>query len=262
MDFEVDGKRAHAATGSRQLNPDEPAVVLVHGAGLDRTIWQLQTRSIANRGRRALAVDLPGHGRSEGGPLASIEDMADWLVRMLDAAGVGGTTLIGHSMGALIALEAAARHGGRVDNLCLMGVAKSMPVHPDLLAAAERNEPLAPELIVYWGLGEKARTGSHPASGLWVLGASLTLLQACAPGVLGRDLAACNAYAGGLEAAARITCPTLFVLGRDDRMTPAAKAKPLSEAIEGSRTVVIDKCGHMMMTERPNQVHEALVGFV
>lgn len=266
MDITVDGKKIHAATGSRPLNPEEPAVVLVHGAGLDRTIWQMQTRNIAHMGRRALAPDLPGHGRSDGAALTTIEDMADWLPKFLDAAGVETATLMGHSMGALVALEAVARHGGRFDKLVLMGVAETMPVHPDLLAAAEANETLAPELIVYWGLGEKAQAGGHPQPGLWVHSASKTLLDLSRPNVLASDLAACNAYEGGLAAAERITCATLFVLGRDDKMTPAKKARGLADAMTAAgaevRTEIIERCGHMMMTERPNQVYAALKGFV
>ncbi len=262
MDVEVDGKRAHAAIGSREANPDDPVVVLVHGNGLDRTIWQLQTRHIANRARRALAVDLPGHGQSEGQALVTIEEMADWVIRFMDASGVGTATLVGHSMGAFVTLEAAARHPDRVDKLCLMGIAETMPVHPELLAAAERNELLAPELIVFWGLGQKAQTGGHPAPGLWVHGASKILLANARSGVLYIGLSACNAYQGAAAAAALVKCPTLLVLGRDDKMAPAKKAGPLANAIAGSETVVIDQCGHMMLIERPNQVHRALMPFL
>ncbi len=262
MDVTVDGKLVHAATGGRALNPNEPAVVLVHGAGLDRTIWQLQTRNIANRGRRTFAIDLPGHGRSEGPALTEIGEIADWLARFMSAAGVETATVIGHSMGALVALEMAARFPDRVDKLCLMGVAEKMPVHPDLLAAAEKNQPLAAELIVYWGLGEKAQIGGHPLPGLWVHQSSQVLLEKAPANVLFGDLTACNGYASAIEAAARVTCPTVLVLGRDDKMTPIKKARPLAEAIADQRTVIIEKCGHMVMSERPNQVFDALKGFV
>jgi len=262
MDLSIDGRTVHAATGSRAIHPDEPAVVLVHGAGMDRTVWQLQTRNIANMGRRAFAVDLPGHGRSDGPLLETIGDMADWIGAFLDAAGIEKCKLIGHSMGALTALEAAARFPDRLDGLCLMGVAESMPVHPDLLAAAEKNEPLVPELIVYWGLGDQAQVGGHPHPGLWIHGASRTLLDLSGPGVLHNDLKACNEYGGAVEAAAKVTCPTLFVLGRGDKMTPTKKAKPLADIIDGSVAEVIDNCGHMMMTERPREVYNALKGFV
>jgi len=262
MEVIVNGLKAHAATGSRDLNADEPAVILVHGAGLDRTVWQLQTRNIAYMGRRAYAVDLPGHGRSKGKALNSIEEMADWIPAFMDAAGIDKAKLIGHSMGSFVTLEAAERYPDRVESLCLMGISDSMPVHPDLLAAAERNERLAPELIIYWGLGEKAKVGGHPHPGLWVHNASQILFENAADGVLFNDLAACNVYTGAVAAAGNVKCETLFILGKDDMMTPARKASPLADAMGNAKTTVIEKCGHMMLLERPNQVHDALKGFV
>ena len=262
MDVQVDGKIAHAATGSRALNPDEPAVILIHGNGLDRTVWQLQTRSYANRGRRALAVDLPGHGKSEGPALQTVEEMADWVIRFMDAAEVKTATLVGHSMGSLVALEAAARNPDRVDKLAMLGAAATMPVHPELLAAAERNEVLAPELIVYWGLGLKAKTGGHPSPGLWVHMAIQALLENSAAGVLHIGLSACNAYQGGADAAKKVTCQTRLVLGRDDMMCPLKNAEPLMDGIANAETVIIERCGHMLTLERPNQVHDALNDFI
>lgn len=258
IDLTVDGKRAHAATGSRENAPTEPAVILIHGAGLDRTIWQMQTRNIAFRGRRVFAVDLPGHGRSEGPALASVAEMADWVVRFMDAAGVDRATVMGHSMGSLIALDLAARHPERAEGLILTGVAEAMPVHPDLLAAARADEPLAPELIVFWGLGEKAQTGGHPLPGLWVHGASEVLLKNAKSGVLANDLAACDAYGDATEAAKKVSCPAYFVLGRDDKMSPAKSGRALAAAIPGAEVTVLERCGHMMMIERPNEMYRVL----
>lgn len=262
MDIIVDGLKAHVATGGREAAPGEPVVILVHGSGLDRTVWQFQSRNIAFRGIRVLAVDLPGHGRSEGEPPETITGMADWLGRFMDAAGVETATLIGHSMGSLIALDMAARYPERVDKLVLMGISETMSVHPELLEAARQNQPLAPELIVFWGLGENARIGGHPEPGLWIHGASEILLKHCREGILATDLAACDAYADAAAMAPRVTCPTLFILGRNDQMTPLKKGQALAEAIKDAQTVIIERSGHMMMTERPNQVYDALKGFV
>lgn len=258
MDVQVDGLRAHAATGSRPIDSSERAVLFIHGAGMDRTVWQLQTRNVAYMGRQAYAVDLPGHGRSEGSALGSIGEMADWIARFMDAAGLESATLIGHSMGALIALECAARNPARMDKLCLMGVAEEMPVHPDLLEAAKQNLPIASELIVFWGVGEEAQQGGHPHPGLWVRGVTQTLLDLSRPDVLHCDLNACNIYKSTPEVAASVTCDTLFVLGRDDNMTPVKKTTSLISAITSSRVEIIDRCGHMMMLERPDGVHKVL----
>ncbi len=262
MDIEVDGKRVHASVGGHDNNTSEPAVILVHGNGLDHTIWQLQTRHIANRSRRAIAVDLPGHGQSEGPPMNSIHEMSDWLLRFIDAAEIDTATLVGHSMGSFIALEAAANFPERIDKLCLMGISEKMPVHPELLAAAKHNDILAAELIVFWGLGQKAQLGGHPSPGLWVHGASKTLLSNAKDGTLFAGLSACNSYQGAAKAATKIKCQTLLILGNDDKMTPAKGAAPLASSIQHSKTIIIEDCGHMMLIERPNQVHKALMPFL
>ena len=256
MDVVVDGNRVFGATGGRPFDAAQPTVLFIHGAGMDHTVWALQTRYFAHHGRSVLAVDLPGHGRSGGGLMHSITDLAAWIVRVLDAAAVQSVALVGHSMGALIALEVAAT--ARVRSLALLGVAERMPVHPDLQAAADGNRRLAPELVSSWGYGRSGHVGGNPVPGLWMMGGSLQLLEHAPAGALAADLAACNAYDGALAAAARVTCPTLLLLGALDRMTPPIKAKPLAAAMERARTVVLPAAGHMLMSERPDAVIDAL----
>ncbi len=258
MDVTVDGQRVFAATGGRQFDAAQPTVLFIHGAGMDHTVWALQTRYFAHHGRSVLAVDLPGHGRSDGALLHSIADMASWIVRVLDATAVQSATLVGHSMGALIALEAAAAAPARVRSLALLGIAERMPVHSDLQAAAADNRRLGPELVTSWGHGRSGHLGGNPVPGLWMMGGSLQLLERAPAGALAADLTACNAYDGALAAAARVICPTLLLLGALDRMTPPAKAKPLADAIKLSRTVVLPAAGHMLTSERPDAVIDAL----
>ena len=109
MRIEVDGVPAYAYTGGCAFDPRQPVAVFVHGAQHDHSVWILQSRYLAHHGWSVLAFDLPGHGRSAGMPLASVEAMAAWLLAALDAAGVDRAALAGHSMGSLIALEAAGR---------------------------------------------------------------------------------------------------------------------------------------------------------
>ena len=252
--FAQDGGHAHEA--------GKPFVVLVHGAGMDHTVWQQQSRYLAHHGWNVLAVDLPGHGASDGAPLDSVEALADWVAALLDATGIAEAALVGHSLGALTALEAAARHPGKVAKLALLGVTPTMPVHDDLLSAAESGDPLAVELIVGWGFGKRAHKGGNVAPGIWMTGGGGRLLEHAPPGVLGTDLAAANAYAGGLDAAAKVSCPTLLLLGAADRMTPVRGAAPLQSAIADCRTVVLPDAGHMMMIEAPRATLRALIGFL
>lgn len=262
MHFTVDGLRINATTGGRPFDPATPVVLFIHGAGFDRTCWNLQTRYFAHHGRSVLAVDLPGHGESEGAPLASIEAMADWVPKLLDAAGVRQATLVGHSMGAMIALQVAARHPERVRALALCGVAAAMPVHPEMLESAKAGTAKVRELMTFWGVGRSLQLGGMSAPGLWLTRTALAILERNRPGVISQDLEACNVHKTLPEAAKSVKCPTLLVLGDGDLMTPARNAKALSEAIADSRIEVIKDSGHFMMVERPDETLAALKSIV
>jgi pimeloyl-ACP methyl ester carboxylesterase len=258
MDLIVNGKKAFAATGGREFDPSLPSVVLIHGAGFDHSTWALHSRYFAHHGFSVLVPDLPGHGRSQGQALRSIAEMADWVAALLDAARAQRAHLIGHSMGSLIALETSARHPEKVSALGLIGTAAAMTVGPDLLKAAEANDEAAIDMVSIWGLGFAAELGGSLAPGLWMHAGAQRVLQACSPGVLFSDLSACNAYAGALAAAARVTAPTTLILGERDMMTPAKAGKALAAAIAGARTVVLRGAGHMLMAERPDELLAAL----
>jgi pimeloyl-ACP methyl ester carboxylesterase len=253
---------AFAATGGRAFDKALPIVAMIHGAGMDRTVWSLQARYLAHHGRAVLAIDLPGHGKSAGPCLTSIDAMADWVAALLDKLEIAQAALVGHSMGSLIALDLAGRRPDRVRALALLGVAERMPVHPDLQGAADRNEELAAELIADWGHGRRGQVGGHPAPGLWMAGSAIRLVDRAPDGALAADLAACNSYDKARDRAAAVRCPALFILGAADRMTPPSKAKPLIETIAGARTVTLTGAGHMMMTEQPDAVTDALRGFI
>jgi pimeloyl-ACP methyl ester carboxylesterase len=237
---------------------DHPAVVLLHGAGMDHSVWAWQSRALTQRGDAVLAVDLPGHGRSEGPPLDTVEALSDWLARLLDEAGIERAALAGHSLGALIALDTAARHAGRVRTLALVGAAARMPVHPALLQAAYDNQPAAIAMINLWGHGQRAQVGGCPVPGVWMTGLGQRLLERAGPGVLHAGLAACDGYRDGAERAPAVRCPTVVIAGERDRMTSAKAGRALAALIPGAAMVMIPAAGHMLMIERPRQTLDAL----
>mgnify|MGYP003508661176 CR=1 FL=1 len=198
------GQDVYAYTGTRPLSAALPTAVFVHGAANDHSVWALQSRYFAHHGWNVLAVDLPGHGRSGGAALTSVEAIADWLPAVLDTAKVGKAALIGHSLGSLAALDCAARHAERVSKLALVGPAAPMTVADPLLEAAERNEHLAYELIAGWSYSAGKQLGGNTMPGIWLMGNAVRLMERTKPGVLHADLLACHAYAGGLSAAARL----------------------------------------------------------
>src|ERR1700757_617945 len=260
MLLSVNGADAFVATGGRPFDRSLPAVVMLHGAGFDHSTWALHSRWFAHHGYSVLAPDLPGHGRSSGKALPTIADMADWTAALLEAAGAPKAKLVGHSMGSLIAIETSSRHPDKVSGLSLIGTAATMTVGPDLLKAAEANNPDAIDMVSIWGLGFKAELGGSLAPGMWMHGGAQRVLQHCAPGVLFSDLTGCNTYADALAAAAKVTVPTTLILGEKDMMTPAKAGRALAAAIPHARTVVLKGAGHMMMSERPDELLAALAG--
>jgi len=260
-----EGQRAWCHTGGRPLDPAHPAIVFVHGAQHDHSVWTMQTRWFAHHGWRVLAPNLPGHGRSAGPALASVEAMADWLLAVMDAAGVGSAILAGHSMGSLIALEAAARAPARVRALALLGTAWPMKVSDELLAASLADEAGAIDMVNIWSHGTLlAHRPATPAPGFSVPGMNRRLMQRVAArgpaNLFHTDFSACNAYAGGGAAAARVACPTLFIFGRRDVMTPPRAAQGLVAAIPHASVVQVD-AGHAMMAEQADAVLDALAAF-
>lgn len=262
MELTVNGKKAYAYTGGKPFDAALPSVIFCHGAQHDHGVWILQSRYLAHHGYGVLALDLPGHGRSEGPPLAGVGDIADWIVAVQDAAGVKQAAIVGHSMGSLIALECAARHPERASRIALLATAYPMRVSPELLEATRSNEPLAQDMVNIWSHLAYAQYPSNPGPGFWVIGENLRLMQRQKPGVMHVDFVACNAYDGGVEAAAKVSCPALFLLARRDSMTPVRAAQDFAKSVTGSRTVIIEGSGHNMMGEKPDEVLDALVAFL
>ncbi|TDJ44679.1 MAG: alpha/beta hydrolase [Gammaproteobacteria bacterium] len=262
MKLNIDNRTVHVATGNQQLDPALETVVFIHGVGQDHTIWVLPTRYFVRHGRNVLAVSTPGHGRSAGPPLASIEDIADWITRVMDAAGIVKAAVVGHSMGSLVALETAVRHPDRVRAIALVGTAVPMPVTEELLDRAQHDEDTAIEMLTLWGYSRSAQIGGNATPGMWMVGGGRRLLQRSPPGSIYADLKACNDYVNGLEHAGQLQCPALLILGERDLMTPTRVAAALAEAIPDSESVILPRAGHALLAERPDPVLDQLIRIV
>lgn len=261
MNFTVENQPAYAYTGSKPLDAARPGIIFIHGVGNDHSVWQLQSRYFAHHGFNALAIDLPGHGRSGGAPRGSIGEYAGWLAAFLDAAGMSDATLVGHSMGALIAVETALRFPARVRQLALLGVSIPMPVAGVLLSAAKDDPSSAFDMLNLWGHGPAAKMGKSPSPGLTLLGNNRRLLEQSRPGVLYSDLRACNGYSFEPAQRQAIACPTLFLIGLRDQMIPPKAARATAAFVAGARTAAID-AGHSMMAEAPDDVLIHLRSFI
>lgn len=261
----IHGFDAYAYTGGKPLNPVLPTVVFIHGAQNDHSIWVLQSRYFAHHGFNVLAVDLPGHGRSKGAALTSIEAIAGWVLAMLDATGIGKAMLVGHSMGSLVALEAAYQAPDRVGKLALVGTAYPMTVSDSLLDAAKNDEQSAIDMVNIWSHTSVAQKPSSPAPGFYVMGGNQRLMQRISKinpeHVFYTDFTACNAYANGDLAAQSVRCPTLFLLAKSDIMTPVKASAGLTKTIAHAQVVQLENCGHNLMAEQPDAVLDTLYSF-
>jgi len=266
MELVVNGHPTYCYTGGKTFDPAKPTAVFIHGVLNDHSVWILQSRWFANHGWNVLAIDLPGHCKSDGPPPATVEDASAFIIALLDAAGVAKAALVGHSFGSLIALETAARAPERVTHLALVGTAYPMTVSPALLDGALNDPQSAIEMVNNFSHSLLAPPPSSLGPGTWLYGGSRALMRrvlASNPyaNVFHIGFKACNDYANGEDAIAKVQCPTLFLLGAADQMTPPRATKTLAAKARGAKVVTV-KAGHQLMTEAPDEVLFALSAFL
>jgi len=270
MKLDVNGQSAHVYTGGKPFDPALPCVVFVHGALHDHSVWTLLARWCAHHGHGVLAVDLPGHGQSAGPVLASVEAAADWLLALLATAGVkndGQVTLVGHSMGSLIALEAAARAPALIGRLVMVGTAYPMKVSEALLSTSAQAPLRAIDMVNSFSISTLAAKPSYPGPGMWLHGSNRALMRrtlagpnatGCAVNLFHHDFSVCDAYSGGLDAAAKVTAKVTFALGSADQMTPPRATRELAAALKAK--VATLPSGHSLPAEAPDELLAALRG--
>ena len=270
MYITVNQHKSYCYTGGKAFDTTKPTAVFIHGVLNDHSVWILQSRYLAHHGWNVLAIDLPGHCKSEGEAPATVEAAAGFIVALLDAAGVQRAALIGHSWGSLIALEAAAQLGSRISHLVMIGTAFPMKVSQALLDTSLSDPMAALKMINVFSRSTLSAPPSALGPGTWVYGASMALgrrvlASNTSTNVFHRGFKACNDYANGENAIARITCPVLFLLGEQDQMTQAKAAQLLiDKARTSGKTVAVVHLavGHHQMTEAPEVTLFAIRDFL
>jgi pimeloyl-ACP methyl ester carboxylesterase len=261
MQFIVQGYPCYAYTGGRPFEPGKRAIVFVHGAAFDHSVWQWQSRYFAHHGWSVLAVDLPGHGRSPGAIRESIEQWAEWLSAFIEAAALDKPVLVGHSMGSLIVLATALRDPARVSRVALVGTASPMPVSAGFLAAAREEQPVGLDMEAVWGHSRAVQLQTSPVPGTSLLSATRRLNGRSKDGALAAALQACNSYRVAMEKVSTLDIPALVVAGKRDQMTAFKAGKEFAAQIPGAKLVALD-AGHSMMSEAPRELLSALRGFL
>lgn len=248
--LDVAGARVHYVE-RHPVPASQPPVVFIHGAGGTHQHWLYQVRDLPHS--PTYALDLPGHGRSEGTGWDSITAYSDWLVAFLDAAGVGQAVLVGHSMGGGIAQDVALRYPARLAGLGLVASGARLRVVPAILDGIHQNPEAAVRLVCDFAFGPEAppemvRLGRRHMGDI-------------PPEVLYGDFVACNTF-DAMERLGDIAIPTFVLCGTQDHLTPPKYSVYLRDRIEGATLHLVEGAGHMVMVEQPQSVSQTLIAFL
>ena len=256
MILEVENKKVFASNAGQSFDKKNETIVLLHGSGQSHVVWSLTDQFLSDIGYNVYALDLPGHGNSDGESLKSIEEMSSWLDKVIKKIGIEKLSIIGHSQGCLVALDYSNKFSNKVKKLIFIAGSYEIPVNQSLISLAESGNMESLNLMMKWGYGySKQFIGGNPLQK--ILNSSREVRE-----VLAVDLKACNNYKNGLAATKKINCPSLFVFGELDKMIKINKGKEFSSLVPGSKTHIIKECGHMIILENPFEMREKVAEFL
>ncbi len=256
MIFEVENKKVFSTDIGQTFDKKKHTIILLHGSGQSHVVWSLTDQYLADEGYNIFTLDLQGHGNSEGSSLKSIEDMAEWLNKVVKLIGIKDLTLLGHSQGCLVALEYSKRFPENIKNLIFVAGSYQIPVNKSLIDLAQAGNFESLNLMMKWGYGySKQFIGGNPLQK--ILNSSREIRE-----VLAVDLIACNNYKNGINCVKNIKCPTFFIFGELDKMIKLDIGKEFSGLINGAKTHIIKDCGHMIILENAFEMREQIAKFL
>ena len=256
MNFLIDNNEVFSVDTGTTFDPKKHSIILLHGSGQSHVVWSLTTQFLSDQNYNVFTLDFPGHGNSEGKSLKTIEEMAEWLEKVVIKIGIKNLTIAGHSQGCLVALEYANKFPEKIKSLIFIAGSYEIPVNESLINLALSGDMESLNLMMKWGYGNsKQFIGGNPLQK--ILNSSREVIE-----VLSVDLKACNNYKNGLNAAKKIKCPTFFIFGESDKMIKLEKGKKFSGLLPGSKVHVIKDCGHMIILEKAFEMREKIVEFL
>ena len=256
MNLLIDSNKVFLMDAGDKFDSKKHSIILLHGSGQSHIVWSLTCQYLSDQNYNVLALDLPGHGNSEGQSLKSIEEMAVWLEKVINKIGIKELTLVGHSQGCLVSLEYANRYPNKLKNIIFVAGSYEIPVNQNLIDLAYSGSMDSLDLMMKWGYGSsKQFIGGNPLQK--ILNSSREVRD-----VLAVDLNACNNYKNGINAVKKIKCSTFFIFGELDKMIKIKKGKEFASLLPNSKTHVIKDCGHMIVLENAFEMREKIIEFL
>lgn len=254
--FDIDSVKIACLMGKSDTNAHKKSLVFIHGSGGDHTAWLNQYAQFKEKYNMAM-IDLPGHGRSEGRGESHVKNYCSWIKKLLDVLALKEPILVGHSLGAAIALQFALDHPGKIAGIVCLGGGMKMPVNPFMLEFLKTNPAEMPAeitaLICKFSLAKENRPRLSAMLQKNVSQSKVNILYG--------DLSACNEMdlTGKAE---KISVPALMICGAEDKMVPPDFSRELAAKIRNSSLEIIAGAGHMVMLEQPAELEKVLDRFI
>ena len=256
MDFLINGNKVFSAETGEIFDNKKPSIILLHGSGQSHIVWSLTAQYLTDQNYNVFALDLPGHGNSEGESLKTIEDMADWLNKVVLSLKIKEFILVGHSQGCLVALEYVNNYSSNLKKIIFIAGSYEIPVNKNLIDLALSGDMESLNLMMKWAYGSSNQfIGGNPLQK--ILNSPSEVRE-----VLAVDLIACNNYKNGSNALKKVQCPTFFVFGEIDKMVKVKKGIEFAGLISNSKVHIIKNCGHMILLEKAFEMREKIAEFI
>ena len=256
MDFVINKNKVFSMDTGETFDKNKKSIILLHGSGQSHVVWSLTAQFLSDHNYNVFAIDLPGHGNSEGECLKSIEVMASWLHSVTIKLGIDKVILIGHSQGCLVALEYANKYSSNIEKIIFVAGSYEIPVNKSLIDLALSGNMESINLMMKWGYGSsKQFIGGNPLQK--ILNSPREIRE-----VLAVDLIACNNYKNGKNAINKINFPSFFIFGELDKMIKVEKGNEFAGLIKDSKTHIIKNCGHMIILENAFEMREKIINFL
>jgi pimeloyl-ACP methyl ester carboxylesterase len=248
--FIIESTKITCWINSSGLDKKRQGLIFIHGSGGNHSAWSHQYGRLHKK-YNIIAVNLPGHGHSGGCGESDMARYCLWVKKLLDILNLKDAMIVGHSLGAAIALRFAINYPREIAGIVLVGGGIIMPVNSFFLDFLKTNPPVVPaeviDLICKYSLAKENRSKFSAPLQKSISQAKVDVLYG--------DLSACNNLDLTQELG-KINLPALVICGTEDKMTPPDFSRQLAAGISGATLEIIEGAGHMVMIERPAEFNK------